>query len=422
MPDTKLIAAAVWDGNVFDGRQGTLYLWQVSDGKEVQKIAPISGGVAMSPDGKTLAAGAGAKVRLWDPFNGKIRTTLEGATTGVRRVAFAPDGHLLASIHNDGTVALWSVQAGRLIRKFKVTSEDSRPVFSLSRPPALTFSADGRYIIVVTSQWSTMIEAWEVASGQQIQLIKMKGKHAEAPALMCVGRTLLFSDHWNASQLFDLATGEVLGEPMGPIRLNGIARSPDGRSLATAGNDGFVLTWKAELLNGPAIQKADLADEDLTRLWADLNGTARTAFVARWEIARGGEPAAKFLGRKLRPVPTPEPMAVAKRIAELDSNDFKIRERASRDLEEWGPAVELQLRKALSENPPIEGKRRLQALLARAESLLAGPEELRIRRAIAVLESISTASARAALQKLADGAPGSRVTLDAKQSLQRLGP
>jgi YD repeat-containing protein len=422
LPDTKLIAAAVWHTNEFDPRQGTLYLYQLSDSKEVQKIAPISGGVAMAPDGKILAAGAGARIRLWDPITGKIRTTLEGQTTGVRRLAFAPDGHLLASIHNDGTVALWYAQAGRLIRKLKATSEDSRPISSMSRAPALTFSPDGRYIIVVTSRWSTMIEAWEIASGQQIQLIRRKEKQAEAPALMCIGRTLLFSDHWNAPQLYDLATGEVLEEPIGPIRLNGIARSPDGRSLATAGNDGFVLTWKAELLNGPAIQKADLADKDLIRLWADLNGTARTAFAAHWEIARGGEAAAKFLGGKLRPVPTPDPMAVAKRIAELDSNDFKIRERASRDLEEWGPAVELQLRKALSENPPIEGNRRLQALLARAESLLAGPEELRIRRAIAVLESINTASARAALQNLADGAPGSRISLDAKQSLQRLGP
>jgi WD40 repeat protein len=48
-------------------------------------------------------------VRLWDAESGEALRTLEGHTSFVNSVAFAPDGQTLASGSRDDTVRLWGV-------------------------------------------------------------------------------------------------------------------------------------------------------------------------------------------------------------------------------------------------------------------------------------------------------------------------
>ena len=68
--------------------------------------------VAFSPDGQTLASGAGDDpVCLWDVVTGEQKRTLTGTKHRhwVKSVAFSPDGHTLASGSMDGTVLLWKI-------------------------------------------------------------------------------------------------------------------------------------------------------------------------------------------------------------------------------------------------------------------------------------------------------------------------
>jgi len=73
----------------------------------IEHPAPVHS-VAFSPDGQILASGSeDGTVRLWLAADGTLLRTLEGHTDSVLSVAFSPNGQTLASGLEDKTVRLW---------------------------------------------------------------------------------------------------------------------------------------------------------------------------------------------------------------------------------------------------------------------------------------------------------------------------
>ena len=109
-------------------------------------------------------------------------------------------------------------------------------------------------------------------------------------------------------------------------------------------------------------------------------------------------------------------------IAELDKNDFTIRDRATEELEAMGPGVVPQLREALDVTTSPEQRLRLQTLQDSFEPSLFVPkgEALRAIRALQILEIIGTDSARQVLKIMKDESPWPRVSREAGGALQRL--
>jgi hypothetical protein len=121
----------------------------------------------------------------------------------------------------------------------------------------------------------------------------------------------------------------------------------------------------------------------------------------------------------VKPAPAAEAGRVAALIADLGSEQFKVREQAMRELEKLGEVAAPALHKALAGDVPLEVKRRLEVL---SEKLTTRPAEtLRQVRAVEVLEHAGTPAARAVLDRLArDGAPEARLTREAQASRLRL--
>ncbi len=122
------------------------------------------GGIAFSPDGKTLVSAGGGEptIRFWDVATGQpVRTLQAGRRVDfVGSLAFRPDGKILASGAGDGTITIWDVAAGSPVRTL-------RDHHNLDSVRALAFSPDGKTLAstVLSRQAITL---WDAATGHLV--------------------------------------------------------------------------------------------------------------------------------------------------------------------------------------------------------------------------------------------------------------
>ena len=73
--------------------------------------------VLICPDGQTLISGGeDGTIKLWQLQTGELIRTLTGHTYGVKSLAICPDGQTLVSGGGDGTIKLWKLPTAELIR------------------------------------------------------------------------------------------------------------------------------------------------------------------------------------------------------------------------------------------------------------------------------------------------------------------
>ena len=95
--------------------QGIVRLWSLPEGELARPFQALENeavlAVALSPDGKILAAGCSIEIFLWDTESGRLLHRLNGHRYNVETIAFRPDGKELASGSSDASIR--SVECSR---------------------------------------------------------------------------------------------------------------------------------------------------------------------------------------------------------------------------------------------------------------------------------------------------------------------
>jgi hypothetical protein len=190
----------------------------------------------------------------------------------------------------------------------------------------------------------------------------------------------------------------------------------DARTLVSGGSDGTFLFWNIV----PAVEEGPSGSEIATWWDALADKDATRAYRAGCRLATVPRPTLDWLGERVRRVESIDAERLEKLLADLESNKFAARQKATADLEKLGEVAAAAIQKRLDSGPPLEVRQRLEKLLEKLDAPITDPEQLRGLRAVEVLEMIGTPEARDLLEKLATGAAEARLTRDARAALERL--
>jgi WD40 repeat protein len=287
-------------------------MWQV-DG---------AGSLAFSPDGGTLVTGStkDARVWLWDVATRSGTPTHKRSLAGGNTAVFSPDGRLLATEGNGGTIRVLDAATGQPVGKPLphgwVTREwgtpgvafspngkrlatggpttrlwdvaTGRTLWTAGGALALAFSPDGRLL-------ATGKEVLDAATGRRRFTLVGPTMSVSQVAFSPDGKTLAGASWDQTCTLWSVATGQKVRTLQTPLLLDSVAFSPDGRRLATGDGDGTVRLWDAAsgretlTLRGLVGDTRVAFSPDGRRLAArDLKGTVRV-----WEAASREEVAAR---------------------------------------------------------------------------------------------------------------------------------
>lgn len=146
------------------GDRGTIRLWTLMP--SVTQLRPLKTGMkrvqslALNRDGTTVAVAGGRRIRLWDVAGGAPIGGAATSTGTISQLAFSPDGHTLASVPDEGPIALWEAGPLRPIGDLVADTYGTR----------VAFAPDGETIAASTYSG---IRLWDLRSRRR--LVSLRG-------------------------------------------------------------------------------------------------------------------------------------------------------------------------------------------------------------------------------------------------------
>ncbi|GAA3626681.1 hypothetical protein GCM10022419_135160 [Nonomuraea rosea] len=205
--------------------------------------------LALSPDGRILATGGApdsersGTVRLWDMASRTEIAALDGPRGYLGAVGYSPDGKVIAGLFNQGEaengpaeVWLWNTATGNRAGQPLRDPKNSQT--------ALAFSPDSRSLAISSPYGG--VQLWDVATGSKISDPLVSTGGALSAVFAPDGHTLAVVGVSGEVRLWDVDRRQQKGLPLNAQteRLSAAAFSPDGRTLATIGEtSGQVWMW-----------------------------------------------------------------------------------------------------------------------------------------------------------------------------------
>lgn len=225
----------------------TIRVWDVANGTTLRTLRGYRGAgndgkvfaIAVSPDGKTVAAGGYfgegidkppyGDVRLFDIATGKMTEVLTGAEQSVFGLAYAPDGSEIAAASGGGYVYVWSHAADGWKPKTRLDGDSNRVA-------RVAYALDGTRIVAITAD--NGVRLWDRAAGEAIDMPDaepLRDTGLMALAVSADGKRFATGDADGNVMVFAADDGRLLATlPKQPLRIGALTFAGD-RLMASCG-------------------------------------------------------------------------------------------------------------------------------------------------------------------------------------------
>jgi WD40 repeat protein len=205
--------------------------------KSVRLRLPVEA-IAFSPDGALLVSGCDdGTLTILNRSDGRC-TILKGHTDQIQAVSFSPDGLLLASASNDSTILLWRLANFTC----RVLEGHDNPVISV------VFSPDG--LSVASGCYDGETRLWDLRYGICKIVSHERMPHVQSVAFSPDGQTLASGGGDGEGERGTIILWKISGEERHEIiveaqsgDVGAIVFSPGGQYLASGSADGTVRLW-----------------------------------------------------------------------------------------------------------------------------------------------------------------------------------
>ncbi len=239
-------------------------IWTLS--KEVDSVSFDSSG------SRVLAAEWAGRAQVFDVASGQALTRPFGQLAGLRRGVFSPDGGMVATASEDGTVCVWKAANGARLLILK----------HANKAVCARFSPNGDRIVTACDDGIARI--WNVRTGA----LESKLKGHSAPLLFAAfsedGKRVVTTGRDHTARIWDATTGLAVCSPLVHPRWVEYADfSLDGTLLITACDDHEARVWDIKrgvtilpnLDHPDVVRSAQFSPDGRLILTACLDGTVR---------------------------------------------------------------------------------------------------------------------------------------------------
>ena len=237
------------DGTALPETEEALHRAVVASRLELE-VPELGGLLAWSPKGVFVTEGPenSGTIDIRDDETGESVLAFEAHDADINDVAFSPDGSVLATTGDDGSLKVWNASTGQL-----VSSVSADPgAFGVWGP---SFSEDGSLVAAAWSDWGGpetvgSVRVLDLATDRVVSNVPIAG--AIDTSFGPDGKRLAVASWWGEERngaVFDVETGrEVFGltgpNSCCPPYSRGVSWSPDGRYIAASSLNN-TLIWEA---------------------------------------------------------------------------------------------------------------------------------------------------------------------------------
>ncbi len=206
------------------------------DGKSA--ITDRVNGLALSPDGKTLAIGSGEPSRsgditLWDMASGKMTANyIERHLDSILTLDFSPDGKYLASGGADKAVRITELSSGKMVKLFE---GHTHHVLGVS------WRGDGR--IIASSGADNVVKVWDWTTGDRRKNVEGWDKEVTSLHYLGSGDVAATTAGDAKVRLINSDGGEVKKLDGAKDFMNTLGSTRTGDLVVAGGEDGVLHVW-----------------------------------------------------------------------------------------------------------------------------------------------------------------------------------